>query len=413
MFAKWIKRVLMSLATVGVAGVFVWMLWPQPIAVDSAEITHGRLRITVDEEGVNNIKDVYVVTAPVAGHVERIPKHVGDRVVAQDSVVAIIRPSDPEFLDFRTRREREAAVAAANAAVALAQAENNRSVSGLVYYEGELKRAERLAPNAIISEREVERASLEYQTARAQVESTKAQLELRKRELEAAQARLLGPEQIGLDDADLEQCCVAVRAPVNGTILRVPSESERIVQAGSTLVEIGNLFDSEISVDLLSTDAVKIMPGAEAEVTDWGLSRSLKARVRRVDPAGFTKVSALGIEEQRVTTVLDIVDPPADWTRLGHGYRVYVHIIVFQNDNALLIPLSALFRSGADWAVYKVEEGRARLAHVRIENRNNDMAEVLGGLSEGEHVILHPSDRIADNTRVILRETRRLSFQED
>lgn len=132
-----------------------------------------------------------------------------------------------------------------------------------------------------------------------------------------------------------------------------------------------------------------------------------------MDPAGFTKVSALGIEEQRVTTILDIVDPPADWTRLGHGYRVYVHINVFQNDNALLVPLSALFRSGADWAVYKMEGGKARLAHVRIEHRNNDMAEVLGGLSEGERVILHPSDRITDNTRVTLREPQALSFQDD
>jgi HlyD family secretion protein len=164
------------------------------------------------------------------------------------------------------------------------------------------------------------------------------------------------------------------------------------------------LHDAEIAVDLLSTDAVKVAPGTHADITGWGLPKPLSARVIRVDPAGFTKVSALGIEEQRVTTVLEILDPPAERSRLGHDYRVYVHITVYQNDKALRVPLSALFRDGPSWAVYKITDGVARLTHVSIQHRNSSDAEVMTGVAEGERVILHPSDRIAEGTKVYLRE---------
>jgi HlyD family secretion protein len=404
MLLRWIKRGLLGLLLVGILGLFAWMLWPQPIGVDVAKVVRGSLRVTVEEEGINRIRDVFVVSAPVAGRVERLPGHVADRVIANETIVAVIRPADPAFLDVRTRREREAAVAAARAAVALAEAEAARANSSFLYYEGELKRAQKLAPRGIVSERDVERASLDHETARAQIDSSEAQLELRKRELEAAEARLLEPGQNTSESTLVERCCIAIRAPVNGTILRVPTESEQIVQAGSTLVEIGNLHDSEIAVDLLSTDAVKVVQGAEAQVTGWGLPKALSARVVRVDPAGFTKVSALGIEEQRVTTILDIVNPPSDWTRLGHGYRVYVQITVFLNDNALLVPLSALFREGTSWAAYRIDDGVARLIHLSIEHRNSASAEVLAGLIEGDRVILHPSDRITDGSRVALRQ---------
>ena len=195
-----------------------------------------------------------------------------------------------------------------------------------------------------------------------------------------------------------------VRAPVSGRVLKILRESQQVVESGEPLLEIGDPRDLEIVVDLLSTDAVKIETGAEARIEAWGGGVDLRARVRRIDPAGFTKVSALGIEEQRVNTILDIADPPEKWTALGHDFRVFVRITVWSSESSLRVPLGALFRKGRDWAVFKVEDGRARLALVKIGHRNAEMAEVQDGLAAGDRVVLHPSDRIADGVRIARRE---------
>lgn len=397
-----IKRALLAaFALVTVAG-FVYALLPKPVLVDIAVIEHGPLEVTVDEEGETRIREVYVVSAPIGGEVMRSPREVGDAVVKDKTVVAEIQPGDPAFLDVRRRRELQAALAAAAANVSLAESKIRQAKSELRFAESDLKRAKPLAERGTISQRTLEKAALDVEVRRAAVAQANADLELRKRELESARARLIGPAQPGIVEAD-GSCCVHVRAPISGRVLKIRRESEQVVKAGEPLLEIGDPHDLEIVVDLLSTDAVKVKAGAEARIDSWGGAHDLRARLRRIDPAGFTKVSALGIEEQRVNAVLDIIDPPDKWITLGHDFRVFVRIVVWKSENALRVPLGALFRKGRDWAVFKVDNGRARLTRVKIGHRNAEMAEIQGGLAAGDRVVLHPSDRVADAVRIALR----------
>jgi HlyD family secretion protein len=399
MLAKWLKRVLLGLILAMIAAGFAWLLWPEPVAVDVATATTGHMELTVDEEGVNRIREVYVVSAPVGGKVERSPREVGDRVTAGVTTVAAIRPADPSILDVRTRQELLAAVEAVKALKDLAAAALKQAESALAFARQELDRAIYLADKKVMSLSALERRQLERDIAQQQVETARAQLDARQHDLEVAEARLRQP-----DGATAEQgCCVVVTAPVNGTVLRVPIESEQIVQAGTPLVEIGNPLDTEIAVDLLSTDAVQVKTGAPARITGWGGSGEFEARVRRIDPAAFTKVSALGIEEQRVKVVLDIVDAPAQWTGLGHEFRVFVRIGVWQSDNALQVPLGALFRERGSWAVFKARDGIARLTPVRVGHINLGQAEILGGLAAGDTVIVHPGDAVEDGVAIAIR----------
>ncbi|MCG8558422.1 MAG: HlyD family efflux transporter periplasmic adaptor subunit [Hyphomicrobiales bacterium] len=403
MSGTWIKRMLLAAFVLLTVMGFVYALMPKPVLVDVAEIGQGPLQVTVDEEGETRIREVYVVSAPIGGKVLRSPREVGDVVEKDKTVVAEIRPGDPAFLDVRRRRELQAAVAAAQAAVSLAGSKIRQAQSELQFAESDLKRAKPLAERGTVSQRTLEKAAVDVDVRRAALAQANADLELRKRELESARARLIGPEQPGISDAD-GACCVHVRAPVSGRVLKILRESQQVVASGEPLLEIGDRHDLEIVVDLLSTDAVKIETGAEARIEAWGGGQDLRGRVRRIDPAGFTKVSALGIEEQRVNTILDITDPPEKWTALGHDFRVFVRITVWSSENSLRVPLGALFRKGRDWAVFKVEDGRARLALVKIGHRNAEMAEVQDGLAAGDRVVLHPSDRIADGVRIARRE---------
>jgi len=398
MLAKWLKRALLGLILVAIAAGFAWLLWPEPVAVDVATTTTGHMELTVDEEGVNRIREVYVVSAPVGGKVERSPREVGDRVAAGVTTVAAIRPADPSILDVRTRQELLAAVEAVKALKDLAAATLKQAETALAFAQQELDRALYLADRKVLSSSALERRQLERDIARQQVETAKAQLDARQHDLEVAEARLREPG--GTADAG---CCVVVTAPVNGTVLRVPIESEQIVQAGTPLVEIGNPLETEIAVDLLSTDAVQVKVGAPARITGWGGTGELKARVRRIDPAAFTKISALGIEEQRVKVVLDIVDPPAQWAGLGHEYRVFVRISVWQSDNALQVPLGALFRERGNWAVFMARDGIARLTPVRVGHINLGQAEILSGLAAGDPVIVHPGDAVENGVAIAIR----------
>ena len=402
MSGTWIKRALLAAFALVIAAGFVFALLPKPVLVDVAEIGRGPLQVTVDEEGETRIREVYVVSAPIGGKILRSPREVGDVVKLDDTVVAVIRPGDPAFLDIRRRRELQAAVAAAEAAVSFANSKIRQAQSELVFAESDLKRAKPLAERGTVSQRTLEKAALDVDVRRAALSQAKADLELRKRELESAKARLIGPEQPGISDTD-GACCVRVRAPVSGRVLKIQRESQQVVESGEPLLEIGDPRDLEIVVDLLSTDAVKIKVGAEARIEAWGGGQDLRARVRRIDPAGFTKVSALGIEEQRVNTILDITDPPEKWTSLGHDFRVFVRITVWSSANILRVPLGALFRQGRDCAVFKVEDGRAKATLVNIGQRNAEMAEIQNGLAAGDQVILHPSDRVADGVRIARR----------
>jgi HlyD family secretion protein len=404
MTGAWTKRIVLTAFVAAIAAGFVFVLQPDPVPVDVGRIDRGPMLVSVDEEGETRIKEIYTVSAPVAGRLLRLPVKVGDNVVKGATTVASILPVSPSFLDERTRSELRAAAAAAEAAVGLAEAERARMQAEVRFAESSLERAEKLAKSATISQTALEKAVLDYDTAQAALKQAQANLELRRHELESAQARLIEPD--ALPEYDPQTCCIVLDAPADGRVLKTIQESEAVIAAGTPLVEIGDPANLEIVVDLLSSDAVRITTGAAARVEGWG-GPPLKAKVRRIDPAGFTKVSALGIEEQRVTTVLDLLDPPNQWRALGHDFGVFVRIEEWADEAVLRVPLSALFRAGGDWAVFRLAEGKAELTIVELGHRNDEFAEVLGGMDEGEPIILYPSDQVSDGVAVIDRNAGR------
>ena len=400
----WKRRALSVAALAVIAAGAAYFLWPKPIAVDIATVVKGPMEVTVDDEGKTRVRHVYAVSAPIGGKVLRIspPRHVGDVVTADETVVAVMQPTVPSFHDARTHEELEAAYGAADAAVRLAEAEVRRIEAAVAYAKSDLERAQTLSRTDAISRKAFDKAKLDVETNEAGLASAKAQLEVRRSERASVAARRTGPT---LENAPSQTCCIQLRAPVSGRILKIVQESEGVVPPGAPLVEIGDPRDVEIIADLLSTDAVRIPPGARVRIDGWG-GAPLQATVTRVDPAGFLKISALGIEEQRVRTTMDFTDGPDAWSRLGHDYRVIVHVTIWSSNDALTVPVAALFRQGDAWAVFAVRDGRAQVTPVTIGQRNNRVAEVVSGLSAGHRVVLHPSDRIKDGVAVAERETR-------
>lgn len=405
-------RILGAIAAGGIALGAAWLAWPQPVGVDIATVAKGPMQVNVNDDGKTRVRHIYTVSSPIAGKVLRISNpdskhamslHIGDQVTADKTVVAIMQPTIPGFIDVRSREELQAAVAAADAAIVLAEAEIKRIQAALEFSRDDLKRAETLSRSAIVSAKALKKAQLDVATNEAAVASAKAQLGVRRSERAAIAARLLDPASVAAPSS--AGCCIQIRAPVTGRVLRIVQDSEATVPAGAPLIEIGDPLDLEVIADLLSTEAVKIAPDASVQIDGWG-GESLKGRVVRVDPAGFLKVSALGIEEQRVRTTIDFVEPSEAWSRLGHDYRVVVHVVIWSADDVLTVPVAALFRTGSDWAVYTVKDGRARTTVVSIGHRNAQVAEVLSGLAVGDGVVLHPSDRVRDGSAVAQREVR-------
>jgi HlyD family secretion protein len=367
------------------------------------------MEVTVDDDGKTNVRHIYTVSAPIAGKVLRISqrpgepgpsRHVGDQVSAE-TIVAVMQPITPSFIDFRSREEGTAAVTAAEAAVKYAESEVHRLEAAVTFYRTEFDRAQNLAPKQAISVAALDKAKFDAETNEAALISAKAQVDVWQGVRASLAARLIEPSSAPA--AANNHAGIEVRAPVTGRVLKINQESEAVVQPGAPLIEIGDPRDLEIIADLLSTDAVQISTGGSVRIDGWG-GPPIRGRVTRVDPAGFLKVSALGIEEQRVRVTIDLVDPPDVWTRLGHDFRVVVHVTVWKSDDALTVPLSALFRRGDEWAVFTRRDGRARTTVVQIGHRNARNAEILSGLSSGEEVVLHPSDRISDGARVAQRQ---------
>lgn len=387
-----------GLLAVLAAGI-TYALRPQPIPVDLATAEIGTLRVTIDEEGETRLRDVYTLHAPLRGQLQRITADAGDTVDAGETQLAQIEPAPPAFLDVRTEAEHQAAVEAARAAHNLAAAELNKAKADLTFAEGERDRARQLIERQTISRRTLEDAERAHRVAEANLATAEAALKVRQHELEQAQSRLLSRQEISSRSGSCE--CVPVTAPVNGVVLRVIRRSEGVVEAGTPLIEIGNPTDLEIVVNLLSEDAVKILPGQKAIVTGWG-GPDLQATVRRIEPFAQTKVSALGIEEQRVDVILDFAAPPETWRSLGHGYRVDVRVILFEGE-VLHLPLGAMFRQDDHWAVFIAEGQRARLRHVEVGHRNSLSMEIREGLQPGDRVILYPSERIKDGEAIIER----------
>lgn len=382
-------------------GGLAYAFWPRAVLVDLAVIERGTLVVTVDEEGQTRVRDIFVVSSPISGRVRRIESDVGDEVIAGKTIVANIEPIDPSFLDVRSEAEARAAVQAAEAAKALSQAKLLEAQAELDFARSDLARARRLIRSDTISKRALDEAERAFKTRTAAVATVKAELKMRESELAKARASLVSPIETQKLHGACE--CVPITAPVSGRILRLIRESEGVVQAGDALIEIGNPRDLEIVVDFLSTDAVKIEHGQRVIIEEWGGDGRLAGRVRRVEPYGFTKVSALGIEEQRVNVIIDFTDPAGRWQRLAHGFRVEVRVVLWEREKVMKIPLTALFRGGDGWSVFVEEGGRARRRTVQLGRSNGLQGEITGGLNEGERVVLHPSDRVVDGVGIRAR----------
>lgn len=378
-----------------------WAFAPRPVVVDLHVVQRGPLVVTVDEEGETRVHDVFGLSAPVAGHLLRIEAHVGDPVVAGDTVLARIEPLEPAFLDPRSETQARAAVQAAESALELARAEIEEARAEFEFAKTEFERARELKKSGTISERESDEAQRRYRAATAALATAEAAVQVRASELERARAELLGPAEAR--ELGGRSGSIAVRAPRGGSVLRIPNESERVVAAGELLVEIGDPADLEIVVDFLSTDAVKVQAGQRVLIERWGLDRTIEGRVRRVEPYGFTKVSALGIEEQRVNVIVDFTSPRDQWERLGHGYQVEARVVLWEGESVVRVPLTALFRDGEEWALFVDDGGRAELRRVGVGHRNTAYAEITRGLEAGEVVVLHPSDRVTDGVRIASR----------
>ncbi len=390
----------------GIAAILVliaWSLIPDPLPADFAAVERGRLQVTIDEEGETRVRDRFVVSAPLAGRVLRIELEPGDPVVAGDTVLATFQPTDPVLLDARSRAEAEARVKAADAAIGSAGADLDRARAELKKAEADLARTAKLAAEEIVSAEQLEAAELDHDTRLKAVRAAEFAMRTTAYDLEVARAGLVEP---GTDSATREP--IIIRSPIDGTVLKRLHESESVVPAGEPLLEVADPADLEIVSDLLSTDAVKVRHGQKVLVEQWGGDRPLHAVVRRVEPSGFMKISALGVEEQRVNVIVDFEDPHEAWQALGDGFRVEVRIVTWEEDDVLIVPTSSLFRHGVarsgrlgeGWAVYAVEDGKATLREIEIGMRNGLSAQVLGGLDEGGQVIVHPSDSIEAGVKV-------------
>ena len=388
------RRFLMTVVIV--AGLLAVALWPETILVDVATAQYGRLRITIDEEGETRIRHRFVVSMPVTGRVLRIALEPGDPI-KRGGIVARVQPEPPALLDARARSEAEAAVVAARASVSRARAEESRARNARELARTELRRARELDAAGLTTRQSLDLQESEVRATDEVVIAASFAVAAAQAELERAMARLRPSTSAA------SSTVVELVAPIDGVVLKRFRESESVVPAGEALVEIGDPRNLEVVSDLLSTDAVRVAPSARVLIAEWGGERELDARVRRVEPSGFTKVSALGVEEQRVNVIMDFKDPADAWAKLGDAYRVEVRIVDWESDHVLKIPTSALFRQGEAWAVFVVRDGRVSRTTVDIGHRSGVEAEVKAGLSEGTQVVVHPGDTLQDGTRVELR----------
>lgn len=390
---KWARWGLAGAAALVVAVTLGLLLTPRPVAVDSQTVRVGPIADSVADQGAARVREAYVVAAPVSGRLERLDLHVGDRVVAGTTVVARIRPASADLLDPRSRAQAQAAIAAAQAAVGAAVAEQDRYAAEARKADSDLRRVRTLADQGFAARQALDAAEAQARAARAAVRSAAAQLGVRRSELAAARSALLGPEADGGG-------AVPVVTPASGYVTRVLQESERTVAMGASLVEIGDQSGLEAAIEFLTQDAVRIREGMKAEIYDWGGEGTLPAIVRRVEPQGFTKVSALGVEEQRVLVLLQMEGRPDAWTRLGPGYRVWGRVFLRQEAKAVKAPLGALVRADGGWAVFRIVDRRARLTPVKVGALTDDEAEIRGGLKAGERVVVFPTDKVLDGVRV-------------
>ena len=390
---QWRRRIVVGTVAAGLLGAVAYGFYPAPLELDIASAARGPLQVTVEQEGRTRVVDRYVVAAPVAGYARRINFDAGSMVDA-GAVVANLEPLRPQALDVRSRNEAEARVRAASSNAGAARRRQDAARADSMLAKQELARVRSLRAGGYATVADFDRASVAAERGQALLQTAEFGAATAVHELAAARSALLDVAQPGNGGL------VAVRAPVAGRVLKIFHKSEGPVGAGQELVEIGDPAALEVEVDLLSADAVRITPGTRVVFKRWGGDGTLHGEVKRIEPAGFTKVSALGVEEQRVWVIVKLVSPRSAWQRLGDGYRLEASFIVWEARDVLQVPASAIFRDGVKWASYVVDSGRARKRFVQPGAGNGLYTQVLAGIDAGERVIAHPDDRIGDGVRV-------------
>jgi HlyD family secretion protein len=373
---------------------------PKPVLVETAVVKTGHMSVTVEEEGKTRVINRFIVSAPVAGFARRIELDVGD-VINKGHAVTELEPLRSTVLDPRSRAEAKARVAAAEASLHASRENALAAKASADFAKKELERISALFKDELVTQEKLDEVETEIRRADAALRSSEFAVEVARYEMEAAHTAL---KYSAASEPERYAEKVVIRAPINGNVLKINHESEGVVREGQALVEIGNPRELEVEVDVLSADAVKIKPGTPVLFERWGGSAPLKGKVRVIEPAGFTKISALGVEEQRVLVISNIVSPPGVWEQLGDGYRVEASFILWEDDRVLQVPASALFRYGDGWAVFIVKNKKAGLRKVEIGYRNGLSAEISSGITGGETVITHPDSSIKDGTRVRLRK---------
>ena len=414
----------------GLVAILVRAFQPTPVPIDAAVVSRGTLRVSVDDDGRTRVRERYTISAPIDGRLVRTALDPGDRVRVRDTLVAEFAPVAPDLLDARSREEAEARFKRAEAAYREAEARAAQATADERYATEELERIDGLSRQGVESQNNLDRARRDERRAHEGLRAAKLSVEVARYEREVARASLVEarPELLGSEherghasSAPVDGYSIVgldrlqnggrllLRSPIEGTVLRVFEESARTLPAGTPILEVGNTAALEIVADYLSQDAVRVRPGMEVLIEGWGgqlpsgEESTLRGRVRVIEPGGFMKVSALGVEEQRVNIVVDPVGNAEDWITLGDSYRVELRIILWEEDDVLIVPTGALFREGEAWTLFVVEDGRARRREVLLGRRNGLEAQVLSGLEEGDRVVLYPSEFIADGTRVEAR----------
>jgi HlyD family secretion protein len=419
------SKLFVVLLLAAIVGGFGYAFLPQPVEVDLATVERGTVQVTVDEDGKTRIREKYVVSAPLNGRILRISMDPGDKVTAGKTLLTMIEPRDPELLDARSVAQAEARVRAAEAALRQVEPKLEEVRAAQAYAEAELTRARVAARGNAVSQSELESLEMTYRQRSEELRSTRIAEEIARFELQQAQAALIrsrprvddsqnadshnddatgdnGP-QSPLTEADpahgANGWIFPIFAPISGRVLRVFQESAAVVTPGTPLVELGDPGDLEVEIDVLSRDAVQIHPGDLVLLEHWGGEKPLEGRVQIVEPSGFTKISTLGVEEQRVNVIVDLVEPLENRLTLGDGFRVEARIVVDEARDVLKVPTSALFRVGKEWALFKLVDHVVRQQIVKVGRQNGLEAEILSGLQAGDQVVLHPSDRVEEGVQ--------------
>ncbi len=375
------------------AGLLAWGLWPKPVVIETGVAARSSLTVRISEEGKTRVRNRYVVAAPAAGKMQRVRLKPGDDVKAGETVLTVIEPAAAPLLDPRARAQAEALVSMHEASRKRAEESLGAIRAAANMATAELERVRSVTRVGTLSESDRERAVMESSMRGAEVRAAEFSLQVIDYELAQARAALERPESVTAENL------IEVKSPVSGRVLKVMQESEMVITPGVEILEVGDPADIEIEAEILSRDAVAIQPGDSVEIEQWGGSAPLTGRVRRIEPAAFTKISALGVEEQRVIVLSDLGEVPVAAKALGDRYRVEVRVAIWHRDDVLVVPAGALFREGNTWKTYLFRDGMAKLTNVETGHSDGRFTEVLSGINVGDQVLLHPPDTVKDGQR--------------